>query len=410
MKRLFLFLYILSINLAAFAFETNSAFGIKKQDSPEGYQQYVGKEFIFRRAYGSMEPWDYTSIKYPKVRVEVPYTIVKVKVKDVKFDKIANREITIEAIPTGGGSKIKFKGYEEVSIKTNFGGDYTMRPLIGYMPIYFTEPYREFTESKLGTFITDDLAKDRYEIVDIHFIAGEYTGALCYKTRNQRTGAIKNVFCNMPWMAFEDAYEGKYKTALVKVETLEDSDICNRKIGIFTANDVEKYSFKDSLIDVEIFGDQEQFNFVLKNVSPYSLKIIWDEASFVGIDGKTSKIKHDGTKYTQTEQSQPATTVIRDAKLEDFALPASNIHYKENQDKENQVFNYVSENKVSKGTWVTEPMLPKKFDGTNIGKIRLMLPIQIKDEVNEYTFVFNVFYVFDHPELIDVDRVSTESN
>ncbi len=45
MKKLFLFISILSINLTAFAFETNPALGIKKQDSPEGYQQYVSREF-----------------------------------------------------------------------------------------------------------------------------------------------------------------------------------------------------------------------------------------------------------------------------------------------------------------------------------------------------------------------------
>ena len=409
MKKLFLFISILSINLTAFAFETNPALGIKKQDSPEGYQQYVSREFIFRPACGSLETWENSGFKFSKELATVPYTIIKVKVKDVIIDNEPNREITIEAVPTYGRQKNKykekFKGYEEVAIKTNVWGDISRRPLIQYMPIYFTKPYREFKDAKIGTFITDDLAKDKYEIIDVHFDTQLFAGALCYKTRNQRTGEVKNVFCNMPWMAFEDAYEGKYKTALVKVETSDDTDVCNGKIGKFTANDIEKYSFNDSLIDVEIFGDQEQFNFVLKNISPHSLKVKWNDASFVGIDGTTSKIKHNGTKYLQPEQIEPATTVLRNAKLEDFALPASNIHY-----KENPAFNYASDNKALEGVWVTNPMLPKVFEGIEIGKIRLMLPIQIKDVVHEYTFVFNVFYVFDRPELIDLDGASTESN
>lgn len=400
MKRAFLFFGILFINLTIFAFETNPAFGIKKQDTPEGYQQYVGKEFIFRPACGSLETWDYTFIKYPKARANVPYTIIKIKTKDVVANKKPNREITIEAIPTGGGSKIKFKGFEETSIK----GDVLQKPLIGLIPIYFTEPFYAFEESKVGTFITDELAKDKYEIVDIHFDAQFSAGALCYKTRNQRTGEVKNVFCNMPWMAFEDAYEGRYQTALIKVEKPENSDIRYGKMETITANGVEKYSFRDSLINVVIFGDQEQFNFVLKNVSSHSLKVIWDEASFVGLDGTTSKIKHTGTKYTQPEQSQPATTILSNAKLEDFAFPANNISY-----KGNPAFNYATNIKALEGTWITEPMLPQIFKGTEIGEIRLMLPIQIKDVVNEYTFVFNVYYVFDHPELLKPSD-STDSN
>lgn len=408
MKRAFMFFCILFINLTIFAFETNSAFGIKKQDTPEGYQQYVSREFIFRPACGSLETWDNSGFKYSKDLATVPYTIVKVKVKDVVIDNEPNREITIEAVPTYGSQKNrfkeKFKGYEKVSIRTNVWGDVSQRPLIEHMPIYFTKPYRELKESKVGTFITDDLAKDKYKIVDIHFDTQLYAGALCYKTRNQRTGEVKNVFCNMPWMAFEDAYEGRYQTALIKVEKPENSDIRYGKMETITANGVEKYSFRDSLINVVIFGDQEQFNFVLKNVSSHSLKVIWDEASFVGLDGTTSKIKHTGTKYTQPEQSQPATTILSNAKLEDFAFPANNISY-----KGNPAFNYATNIKALEGTWITEPMLPQIFKGTEIGEIRLMLPIQIKDVVNEYTFVFNVYYVFDHPELLKPSD-STDSN
>lgn len=83
MKRAFLFFGILLINLTIFAFETNSAFGIKKQDTPEGYQQYVSREFIFRPACGSLETWDNSGFKYSKDLATVPYTIIKVKVKDV---------------------------------------------------------------------------------------------------------------------------------------------------------------------------------------------------------------------------------------------------------------------------------------------------------------------------------------
>lgn len=394
MKRAFLFFGILFITLTIFAFETNSAFGIKEQDSPEGYQQYVGKEFIFRRACGGLEPWDYTYINYPIARANVPYTIIKIKTKDVVIDKKPNREISIEAIPTGGGSKVKFKGYEEATVK----GDVLQRPLIGLMPIYFTEPYYKLKESKIGTFITDAIAKDKYKIVDIHFDTQFSAGALCYKTRNQRTGEVKNVFCNMPWTAFEDAYEGRYKTELIKVEKPENANVRYGKTEIITDDDVEKYTFKDDIINIIIFGDQEQFNFALKNVSPHSLKVIWDEASFVGLDGTTSKIKHDGTKYTLPEQSQPATTILSNAKLEDFAFPAANIYY-----KDNLAFNYATDIKALEGRWITEPMLPQKYNGIEAGEIRLMLPIQVKDVVNEYTFIFKVYYTFYHPELLNLD-------
>lgn len=42
-------------------------------------------------------------------------------------------------------------------------------------------------------------------------------------------------------------------------------------------------------------------------------------------------------------------------------------------------------------------MYPKEIV-SEPGQLRLMLPIQVKDVVNEYTFVFDVKYVYDHPE------------
>ena len=36
----------------------------------------------------------------------------------------------------------------------------------------------------------------------------------------------------------------------------------------------------------------------------------------------------------------------------------------------------------------------------DLGEVKLMLPIQIEDVVNEYVFVFKVYYDFAHPELL----------
>ena len=46
-----------------------------------------------------------------------------------------------------------------------------------------------------------------------------------------------------------------------------------------------------------------------------------------------------------------------------------------------------------------------KYQGKEAGEIRLMLPIQVKDVVNEYTFVFKVYYTYDHPELLKTERL-----
>lgn len=50
-------------------------------------------------------------------------------------------------------------------------------------------------------------------------------------------------------------------------------------------------------------------------------------------------------------------------------------------------------------------MLPTSYQGKEPGVIQLMLPIQIKNVVNEYTFVFKVYYTYDHPELLNTEKL-----
>lgn len=49
--------------------------------------------------------------------------------------------------------------------------------------------------------------------------------------------------------------------------------------------------------------------------------------------------------------------------------------------------------------WTTDSMFPSKID-SKVEPIRLMLPIQVKDVINEYVFVFNVQWKYDHPEFL----------
>ena len=105
---------------------------------------------------------------------------------------------------------------------------------------------------------------------------------------------------------------------------------------------------------------------------------------------------HAGVKYSQREGDQPATTVIKGAKIDDLACPTANVYY----DKGSTI-GYTT---VGNG-WKTRSMFPSEYKGKDAGEIRLMLPIQVKDVVNEYTFVFKVYYKYSHPELLNQENL-----
>lgn len=400
MKKLILSLLGLLTIVVAHAFDTNMTFGIKQQDSPEGYQQYVGKSFQFRYPAGKLETWEKSGFKPSDEIIPNTYTITKVTVKDVELNKKPNREITVEAVQNGAKKKVKFKAYEEVSVKVGFWGDVKQWPLIGYIPIMFTEPLNEFKAQNVGKTLTHPMVKDTYEVTDAYIArpgGDAATAELGLEVKNNRTGAVKKVlFSKRTSAPFEDALEGHYTTSLIKVEKPEDSSDRYSQTTTVTEGGVEKYAFNDSIINIVIFGTPEQFNFELKNVSPHSLKLIWNEAAFVGLDGSTSKIMHNGVKYSQREGDQPTTTIIKGAKIDDLACPTANVYYDEGT--------RIGYSTYGNG-WKTRSMLPKEYKGKEAGEIRLMLPIQVKDVVNEYTFVFKVYYKYDHPELLNQENL-----
>lgn len=400
MKKIFVLFAMLLAVTTVFAFDTNSLFGFEQQKTSEGYQQYVGKSFFVRPAYGKLETWTKSGFTYDKSYEGKTFTITKITVKDVTLNDKPNKEVTVVAVQDGAKTKIKFKAYEEVSVKVSIWSGVKQWPLIGWMPVVFTEPFNQKKQELLGKTIKHDMVKDEYEITDVFMGEDKTTDATAVTNvtvKNKRTGAtVSCPYSKVNIAPFADALKGSYKTALAKVEKPEDAT--NRYGETKTIQDagVDKFSYNDSIIDITIFGTSEEFKFVLKNISEHSLKIIWNEAAFVGLDGSTSKIMHVGTKYSQREADQPATVVIKGAKIDDLATPTVNVYYDEGY-------------KIGYSTygngWKTRSMLPKEYSGKEAGEIRLMLPIQIKDVVNEYTFVFRVYYTYDHPELLHAEKL-----
>lgn len=167
MKKLFVLMLLLLNILAVKAFDTNGIFGIKQQDDLNGYQQYVGQKFFVRPAYGTLETWDKSGLKYDKSYDGKIFIINKITLKDVELNKKPNKEVTVEASGVDSKDKIKFKGYQEVSVKYSIWSGVKQWPLIGNMPIVFVEPFEAYKKQHMGEVVENDMVKDTYEVVDV---------------------------------------------------------------------------------------------------------------------------------------------------------------------------------------------------------------------------------------------------
>ena len=155
------------------------------------------------------------------------------------------------------------------------------------------------------------------------------------------------------------------------------------KVVTIDDNGVNKYSYEDDYIKIIWSVGNTQLNFTLTNKSSHSLKINWDDISYVNIFGKASRVMHSGVKYAEKNNPQPATTIPKNASISDLLLPIDNVYYVTGQ----------------YGGWQEKKLIPTtgKYDSAYIGShLVVMMPIVIENVQNDYTFTFTVIEVLDN--------------
>jgi len=165
----------------------------------------------------------------------------------------------------------------------------------------------------------------------------------------------------------------------------------------------DKYHYEDDLFEGFFIVSSDRIFFEIKNKTDHSIKIIWDEASFVDISGNSGRIMHSGVKYIDRNSSQPPSVVPAHGKYNDVILPSDRVWYREG---------YYGTYYSKSGGWEHLGLIQPQFEitspvqqssqvaisdslklkaGEQVGKrIGVLLPFEIQGVVNEYTFWFEV--------------------
>lgn len=193
-----------------------------------------------------------------------------------------------------------------------------------------------------------------------------------------RTGAL--------FSEIRKKYEPIYNWVLVDVYKPDDAPLKASEINTIETQDGinKKYSYEDDNMYIIWMIGSKTINFDIKNKSNYSIKIPWDEAAYVDDSGETGRVIHSGIKYSEKNSEQPPSVVPRNATLSDLLIPADNIFF----------------SKLGK-VWLEHPLVehylcPQEMKDKFVPgkKIKVILPLVIKDVVNEYTFTFELQNVF----------------
>ena len=156
----------------------------------------------------------------------------------------------------------------------------------------------------------------------------------------------------------------------------------------------DKYKYTDRYIDITWWYSTTQFEFELKNISGYTLKINWDNVTYMDYTGNISRIMHKGVRYIDREQSQGSISIPKDGRLNDIIVPTSNVYF----DKGLGIY--------SPAAWRQTAIIPCYYKNkkemehdiknrTWIGKkVKILFPIEIEGKCNDYNFEFTVNGVY----------------
>lgn len=117
-------------------------------------------------------------------------------------------------------------------------------------------------------------------------------------------------------------------------------------------------------------------HFKLHNRSNQTIRIIWDDAVFVNVDGSTSRVMHAGVRYIDRNNSQPPTTIPAGGNVSELVLPTNNVYFVSG----------------SGGGWRTSPIVPRTSDPTIYDgrMVSVFLPVEVGKDRHEYRFNFRL--------------------
>lgn len=120
-----------------------------------------------------------------------------------------------------------------------------------------------------------------------------------------------------------------YNVGLSNVEAPADAQKQYGETKIVTLEEEGKsgHKYEDDYIDIFWFVGSSQFSFNLKNKSEYSIKIPWDDVTYINTVGSVGRVMHSGVKYIDRNNSQPTSVIPKGASLSDIILPTDNVYY-----------------------------------------------------------------------------------
>ena len=148
--------------------------------------------------------------------------------------------------------------------------------------------------------------------------------------------------------------------------------------------------YEDNDLKITFIVGTKEIDFEIYNKTDKSVKIIWDETSFIPY-GEGKKVMHKGVKYIDRNAAQVPTTIPSKTTWSDMVVPTDNVYYKQG---------YYSQYASNPGGWETHDLwLTADFNKPETEaivmklkgwKYRLVMPMEVNGVKKDYTFNFEI--------------------
>ena len=154
----------------------------------------------------------------------------------------------------------------------------------------------------------------------------------------------------------------------------------------------------NELVDVTILAARDGIYFKVRNLSDHTIRLLWDEAAYVGIDGSADRVMHYGVRYADRNLSHPPSVIPRGSIFEDAAFPSRRVELVAEYDLYGFSMDWVHHSLILpvevtiEGGGISPAFARFQQEAeAHLGKrIGLLLPFEVEGVLNEYTFWFRV--------------------
>ena len=157
-----------------------------------------------------------------------------------------------------------------------------------------------------------------------------------------------------------------------------------------TGENITDKTYEDNDLKITFTVGTKDIDFEIYNKTDKSVKIIWDETSFIPY-GEGKKVMHKGVKYTDRDAAQVPTSIPSKTSWSDIIVPTDNVYFRQG---------YYSQYLSNPGGWETTDLwISSDFNKPETEavvmklkgwKYRLVMPMEVNGVKKEYTFNFEI--------------------